>query len=54
MMYAGDELYDDDITSGLLADHDEDERDGLDDDDTAEHEIDTVPVFLAAWSDRVG
>ena len=52
MMYAGDELYDDDITSGLLANHDE--RDGLDDEDTAEHEIDTVPVFLAAWSDQVG
>ena len=52
MMYAGDELYDDDITSGLLADYDE--RDGLDDEDTAEHEIDTVPVILAAWSDWVG
>lgn len=54
MMYAGDELYDDDITSGLLADHDE--RYSLDDEDdhTAEHEIDTVPVFLAAWSDQVG
>ena len=57
MCYAGDEVYDDEVTSGPARDWD-DHLDDLDrsydaDDDWFEDEIDTAPITLAAWTDRV-
>ena len=48
MMYAGDEFYDDDVTSGPAADVEDDYND---DEARFEYEIDTVPTFLAAWGE---
>ena len=57
MMYAGDEFYDDDVTSGVALDWDDHltalEADYNDDEARFEYEIDTVPTFLAAWGEVI-